>query len=172
MSADLIKEYSEIDVVKNRFLQKAEKVSHQQLNQLPENSGWSAGQVLYHCAMAENATIDTINKNLKENRVQLDSNWKSKYRNALLVLFLKLPFKYKAPKIVSSVPAEISYDEIKKRFNDGSIEFKEVLQKLPVGLEDKLIFKHPFLGLFDIHQTLKFLLEHYLHHERQLDALL
>ena len=52
MSADLIKEYSEIDVVKNRFLQKAEKVSHQQLNQLPENSGWSAGQVLYHCAMA------------------------------------------------------------------------------------------------------------------------
>jgi len=43
---------------------------------------------------------------------------------------------------------------------------------LPVELEDKFIFKHPRSGLFNIDQTLNFVREHYLHHERQLNALL
>ena len=52
------------------------------------------------------------------------------------------------------------------------MEFQKILNDLPESLEDKFIFKHPILGLFNIHQTLNFSKEHLLHHERQLDALL
>lgn len=172
MNTELANKYEEIEVVKNRFLQKIEKISFEKLNQQPSDGGWSAGQVLYHCGIAESATIDTINKNLREQKVRYNSSWKNKMRNMILVLFLKLPIKYKAPKVVSSVPIEISYQEIKDSFDKSSKDFKALLQNLPAELEDKLIFKHPISGLFNIHQTLRFLLEHYIHHERQLDALL
>jgi DNA-binding transcriptional regulator GbsR (MarR family) len=85
---------------------------------------------------------------------------------------LKLPLKFKAPKQVSKVPDSISKDEIKKYFDKNTKDFIKILEELPVDLEDKLIFKHPISGLFSITQTLNFVREHYLHHERQLNALL
>ena len=172
LSKELIHKYNEIEVVKKRFLKKVENISYEQLNRLPLNNGWSAGQVLYHCGIAESGTILTINKNLNDHKVQFNSGWKNLFQNIVLVLFLKLPIKFKAPKIVSSVPEVITYQELKKSFDANTQDFKKILQDLPSELEYKLIFKHPISGLFNIHQTLRFLLEHYLHHERQLDALL
>ena len=61
---------------------------------------------------------------------------------------------------------------MKQYFDKNSADFKKILQDLPVELEDKFIFKHPRSGMFNIDQTLNFVREHYLHHERQLDALL
>jgi uncharacterized damage-inducible protein DinB len=172
MSVALANKYSEIETIKNRFLNKIERLSEEQFNKIPENNGWSAGQTLYHCAFAESGSILVINKNLKENKVTLDSNIGSVLRNILLVITLKLPLKFKAPKQVSKVPDSISKDEIKKYFDKNTKDFIKILEELPVDLEDKLIFKHPISGLFSITQTLNFVREHYLHHERQLNALL
>jgi MoxR-like ATPase len=44
--------------------------------------------------------------------------------------------------------------------------------KIEDDLMGKLIFKHPIVGLLTIEQTVGFLAEHYLHHERQMDKLL
>ena len=83
------------------------------------------------------------------------------------------------PKLLASVPkarqAQVTEElntELKKYFDKNTADFKKVLQDLPVELEDKFIFKHPRSGLFNIDQTLTFTREHYLHHERQLNALL
>lgn len=151
MSAELIKIYDEIDKVKALFLQKVEKISDRQLNQQPENGGWSAGQVLYHCDLVESATFDTITNNLKKDKVSLESDWKSKLRSSVLVMFLKLPLKFKAPKVVSKVPEKINYDELFKRYKDTTEAFRDVLHHLPKDLEKKLIFNHPSVGLLDIH---------------------
>ena len=172
MSTQLTEKYLEIEAVKNSFLKKAEPLSYDHLNKLPADGGWSAGQVLYHCAFAESGTILVINKNLTENKILQKSDIGSVFRNISLVLFLKLPLKFKAPKQVSKVPETISFDEIKKYFDKNSSDFRKILEELPAELEDKFIFKHPRSGLFNITQTLNFTREHYLHHERQLNALL
>lgn len=173
MSADLTREYQQIEKVKNRFLKKSENLSYEQLNRVPQDKGWSAAQVLYHCNLVETATFDMIRKNLNEERVKSDSDLKSRFRSAILVLFLRLPFlKFKAPKQVSEVPTEISYSAIKTSFENSSSDSKELLLEIPEEFEKKYIFKHPSVGLLNIHQTLKFLNAHYFHHERQLDALL
>ncbi len=172
MNKALVEKYREIDSIKNKYLQKVAQLSTEQLNRKPANDGWSAGQVLYHVAFAESGTILVINRNLKENKVNLKSDLGSVFRNILLVLTLKLPLKFKAPKVVSKVPENISFEELKDYFNRNTEAFGLILQDLPEALEDKFIFRHPMGGLFNIQQTLNFTREHYLHHERQLDALL
>lgn len=172
MSAALVEKYKAIEVIKDKFLNKVEKLSYEDLNKIPTDGGWSAAQVLYHCAFAESGTILVINKNLAENKVDTKSDIGSILRNIALVLFLKLPLKFKAPKQVSKVPDTITLEEIKKYFDKNTNEFKKILNDLPAELEDKFIFKHPRSGLFNIQQTINFTREHYLHHERQLDALL
>lgn len=155
--------------LKNRFLKKSENLSYEQLNRVPQDNGWSAAQVLFHCNLVETATFDMIRKK----RVKSDSDLKSRFRSAILVVFLRLPFlKFKAPKQVSEVPTEISYSAIKTSFENSSSDSKELLLEIPEEFEKKYIFKHPSVELLNIHQTLKFLNAHYLHHEKQLDALL
>jgi uncharacterized damage-inducible protein DinB len=170
MSTELTEKYAEIAMVKENFLKKISKLNHEQLNRIPANGGWSAGQVLYHVAFAESGTILVIQKNLAENKVRLSSDLMSVVRNVMLVLTLKSPLKFKAPKVVSKVPETTTYDELKTYFDKNSVAFKKILEQLPAELEDKFIFKHPIGGLFNITQTLNFTREHYLHHERQLDA--
>lgn len=172
MSAALTDKYNEVEAVKNKFLKKTGSLTHEQLNKVPANGGWSVGQTLYHCAFAESGTILVINKNLAEGKVVQKSDLSSVLRNISLVLFLKLPLKFKAPKQVSKVPESISLEEIQKYYDKNSAEFKKILNDLPAELEDKLIFNHPRAGLFNIGQALNFVREHYMHHERQLDALL
>lgn len=172
MSTQLTEKYNDVKAVKDKFLKKVAGLSNEQLNKIPPGGGWSAGQTLYHCAFAESGTIIVINKNLAENKVTEKSDIASVFRNIFLVIFLKLPLKFKAPKVVSKVPENISLEEIKKYFDKNTTDFTKILNDLPVELEDKFIFKHPRSGLFNIDQTLNFTREHYLHHERQLDALL
>ncbi len=172
MSTHLTEKYNEVKAVKDKFLKKTANLSNEQLNKIPANGGWSAGQTLYHCAFAESGTILVISKNLAENKVTAKSDIGSVFRNILLVIFLKLPLKFKAPKVVSKVPESISIDEIKNYFDKNTTDFTKILNDLPTDLEDKFIFKHPRSGLFNIGQTLNFTREHYLHHERQLDLLL
>lgn len=172
MSKALAEKYKEIEAVKNRFLEKSARLTTEQLNKRPSDGGWSAGQVLYHCAFAESGTILVIHKNLAENKVRLKRDLGSVFRNLLLVMFLKSPLKFKAPKVVSKVPDSISMEEIRQFYDKNSSDYHTILNELPAELEDKYIFKHPMSGLFTIEQTLSFTKEHYLHHERQLDALL
>lgn len=172
MSAELVKKYNEIEVVKNRFLQKVYSITDEQLNKIPSSGGWSLGQTLYHCAFAESGTILVVKNNLAEKKVSENSDITSVLRNILLIIFLKLPIKFKAPKQVSKVPESITMDELKEYFDKNTFEFEKILKDLPADLEDKFIFNHPRSGLFNITQTLNFVREHYLHHERQLDAML
>lgn len=172
MSKELAKKYVDIEGIKNQFLKKVEKVSYEKFNQKPDDDSWSLAQVFYHIYFVEFGTITTINKNLKADKVKLKAGFSNSIRSLLLNMILKSPFKFKAPQVVSEVPAKISLQEIKEMFDKNTLAFKTILVDLPVELEHKLIFKHPFAGLFTINETLHFVKEHYLHHEMQLDRLL
>ena len=85
---------------------------------------------------------------------------------------MRSPLKIKAPAVASKVPDSITIDEIKEYFAMNSENYRQLLNDLPMELEDKQIFKHPLAGLFNIEQTIHFVREHYLHHEKQVNALL
>ena len=172
MSVQLVEKYNDIASIKQKLLAKISTISDEKFNELPSNGGWSLGQTYYHVYFSEYGTIKTIQKNLRENKVMNDTKIGDVFRNIFLVIMLKLPIKFKAPKVVSKVPEIISKKEIEEMFAKNSEEFKSILNDLPNDLENKQIFKHPIAGLFNINQCMNFVREHYMHHERQIDALL
>lgn len=172
MSVQLVEKYNDIASIKQKLLAKISTISDEKFNELPSNGGWSLGQTYYHVYFSEYGTIKTIQKNLRENKVMNDTKIGDVFRNIFLVIMLKLPIKFKAPKVVSKVPDTISKKEIEEMFAKNSEEFKSILNDLPNDLENKQIFKHPIAGLFNINQCMNFVREHYMHHERQIDALL
>jgi uncharacterized damage-inducible protein DinB len=87
MSAPLSEKYNDIEAVKSKFLKKVEGLTHEQLNKIPADGGWSAGQTLYHCAFAESGTILVINNNLAENKIHQKSDIGSVFRNILCWLY-------------------------------------------------------------------------------------
>jgi uncharacterized damage-inducible protein DinB len=172
MSAQLAKKYDEIEEIKNDFLSKIENVSHQKLNEIPADGKWSLGQVYFHLYYAESGTIKVIQKNLRENKIKNKSGISDSLRSVLLKAVMRSPLKIKAPAVASKVPDSITIDEIKGFFTANTEIYRQLLTDLPIELEDKQIFKHPLAGLFNIEQTINFVREHYLHHERQVNALL
>lgn len=172
MSRTLQERYREIQAIKERFLQKTAGLSYEQLNTPAPDGGWSPGQVLYHVAYAESGTILSIRKNMAENKVNRKSDIASIFRNLMLIVFLRSPMKFKAPKAVSKVPDSISWQELNDYYQKNHAGFTGILNELPETVADKFIFKHPVGGDFNIRQTLNFTREHYLHHEAQLDRLL
>ena len=172
MSEQLVKSYESIESVKNKFLKKMDGISDDAFNKKALDGKWSLAQTFYHLHLVESGTIYTIQKNLKADKVKLNAGFDNIFRSIFLGLVLKSPFKFKAPKLVSDLPERISLQEIKDLFEKNNQNFKSILNDLPKELESKQIFKHPLVGLFTINQTLDFVREHYLHHERQLDKLL
>lgn len=172
MNEQLLRQYQGIQKIKTDLLNKIKTVDEEQLNRKPSDGSWSLGQVYYHCYLAEYGTIKTIEKNLKENKVKLESQFLDTWRNRLLLLVLQSPIKFKAPKVVSKVPDKITYKEIEDYFTSSTAAFQTILAQLPEDILNKRIFKHPIAGLFNIEQTLNFVGEHYKHHIMQIDRML
>ena len=104
MNEQLSRQYQGIQKTKTDLLNKIKTVDEEQLNRKPTDGSRSLGQVYYHCYLAEYGTIKTIEKNLKENKVKLQSEFADKIRNILLLIVLKSPLKFKAPAVVQKVP--------------------------------------------------------------------
>ncbi len=172
MSVQLAKKYNEIEKIKQEFLLKIETISPEKSNTVPAEGKWSLGQVYFHLYYAESGTIKVIQKNLRENKIKNKSGISDNLRSVLLKAVMRSPLKIKAPAVASKVPDSITIDEIKEYFAMNSENYRQLLNDLPMELEDKQIFKHPLAGLFNIEQTIHFVREHYLHHEKQVNALL
>lgn len=169
---DLIKQYSNIESTKQWYLDVINDLNEIQLQYKTDDKSWSIAEVCYHMHLVENGTIKLINKNLKEQKVNRKSTLENWFKNKLTVIVLQLGIKFKAPKIVSEFPSNITQAEVINLFKQNTKDFKAILETLPEELYDKQIFKHPMAGQFNIRQTLNFLLEHYQHHQPQINGLL
>jgi hypothetical protein len=50
-------------------------------------------------------------------------------------------------------------------------DYEGFISQLPSGYHEKLIFRHPRAGMFDLSQTLRFLTDHITHHLFQLERI-
>ncbi|MCB9032334.1 MAG: DinB family protein [Chitinophagales bacterium] len=169
---DLVQQYNKIQTVKQWYIDSIKDLSETQFQDKKDEKTWSIAEVCYHMYLVENGTIKLINKNLKEQKVNNKSTLENWIKNKLTILVLQLGIKFKAPKIVSEFPSNITQEEIITLFQQNTNDFTSILETLPKTLYDKQIFKHPMAGQFNIQQTLNFSLEHYQHHQTQIKNLL
>ena len=95
-------------------------------------------------------------------------------RSRVLRLALRLPFlRFKAPKYLAALTPETvpPVAELRTEWERVRRQLEQTLNEFPSQLLNRDIFKHPRSGMLNIYQTLDFMLDHVLHHQKQLERI-
>jgi uncharacterized damage-inducible protein DinB len=172
MSQQLLNQAREINEIHTSYMNKAKPLSYEQFNKKPAPDQWSIAQVLHHLWNAYNFSQTFMEKRIQEKKVTQTTGLKTLYKYILLQVALALPIKYKAPRAIADLPAEVSFDVLEQSFKQTALNYEKMLDNLPAALEDKEIFKHPRVGYLNASQTFSFIKAHALHHKAQIENLL
>ena len=146
------------------------KFSTENLNQTPENGGWSAIQTAWHLLLVEENTMKYIQKKLGYGAVFQKAGLGARWRTFCLSVAIYLPLKFKAPVASSgeNLPLYSTFEEIKERWEASRASWNTFFSTLPAALEDKAVFKHPRIGKIGWMQMLSFFQSHFDRHLRQI----
>lgn len=166
------KQFGRIEEQRRQLLDEVSKLSHGQQNFRPSPESWSILQVLNHLIFAETNTVKYLTKKMQGLATAEKSGLYAGIRLFTLNTFLRSPMKFKAPKAALPVQADVYvFDNVKKSWNDVRGQFGKILDQLGNADAEKLIFKHPISGKFNIYQTMSFLEEHIGHHKKQIERI-
>ncbi|MTI39573.1 DinB family protein, partial [Fulvivirga lutimaris] len=158
---------------KSVLVDKVKNLDDEQINSKVNSDGWTLGQVYYHLFLIEDGTFKSIAKKVKEITTLESGGLKSMYRIYLLKIFLALPLKFRAPRLVSdSIPDTIDIKEVLKNWDEIRDKFSLLLAAQDDRFLKKKVFKHPRVGYIDFYQTIEFIEAHHQHHFRQINNLL
>lgn len=166
------KKFKSIEDQRKNLLDEIAKLSHTQQNFKPAPDSWSILQVVNHVIHAETGVVKYMLKKMQGISTVEKSGMQAKLRWVVLKSFLKSPLKFKAPKVLN-IPQEDVYifDNVSKQWSGVRAEFAKILDQLNPADAEKLLFKHPISGRFNIYQTMSFMREHIGHHVKQIERI-
>ncbi len=152
------------------LLRKLDAFPTERLAQRPANGGWSAAQVMMHLAIAEEGSLAYLNKK-REFKKHGPVGLSTTLRLLVLNTGIQLPLKYKAPTIIADVPAT-SYAIARERWDTVRTRMRSTYEELPEALIGHDLFKHPFMGRFNLVQAVGFMRHHMRRHRAQIERTL
>jgi hypothetical protein len=151
------------------YRDRLKRYSEEQFQQKPLNGGWSAAQVYSHIITADRLSTKGIAKALQGNisetdqRIKLISWW--------LLFIGKIPKGIKAPKALEERTSTFADKEQAEIQIQQLLEDLEKVKAQKHQLSRTRKFKHPFLGLLNSFEWLRFMEIHSKHHLKQLDRI-
>ncbi len=144
------------------------------LNSTPERGGWSILQVVYHIVLVEEASLAYVKKKLSFGTDIPKAGFKGYMRALYLKNIFKMPIKVKAPDAVSeqSMPEEIRFWEVLKKWKDNRAELEAFLEDMPDELLNKALYKHALAGKVTPRNMLIFFDRHFKRHRKQMHRVL
>ncbi|GAB2781241.1 putative damage-inducible protein DinB [Hymenobacter luteus] len=142
--------------------------------QAPGPGQWSAVQVVQHLVVAETGIGQYMEKKLLQADALAKAGVGSTLKSWLLRALLRLPFtRFKAPAHLAKLtPTEVPpLPELRAEWEAVRRRLERLLNEYPGTLLDRAIFKHPRSGMLTIYQTLDFMLDHVLHHQKQVERI-
>ncbi len=167
-----LKLLDELEKLRSDIFAKLNNTPLEHLNFKDDPAVWSILEILYHIVSTEKLTLISIKKRLNNLEHAKKTGRGSSIRTLILKLALKSNLKFKAPNIVSNPPAECDFENIKKDWILIRNNFREILKTFKLEWTNLSLFKHPYAGNMNIIQTLVFLKEHFLHHQKKIEKLL
>ena len=166
------KQFKRIEEHRKSLLDEISKLSHTQQNFKPAPESWSILQVVNHLLYAETNVVKYMLKKIQGISTVEKAGVQAKFRSLLLNTFLKSPLKFKAPKAAMPAQEEVHiFENLLKQWNETRAEFGKILDQLNPADAEKLLFKHPISGKFNIYQTMSFMQEHIAHHIKQISRI-
>jgi len=156
---------------KSKVLNLINNLNSKRLNLKPKKNKWSLAQILFHVIKGEQyvyiSFLDALKPGVNLKTIGISASIKS----FILNWSLKTNIKFKAPPIAQKVPETVNTKELLNKWDEIRNGINDVCNKLPKEKQNKGVFKHPFIGMTNLNQTLKFLLFHLKHHLKQIEEL-
>lgn len=140
------------------------------LNTEMQQGKWSPGQTMAHLHLATIGSLERAIKKVGAPERLKRRNLSIRIKGFLLLFFLRSNRKFKAPASTEVVAERISFEELQSSFKTVESLLAELKSKWTEDLISLSVFTHPVAGPIDMATFYKFLLEHTLHHKRQIDA--
>jgi DinB superfamily len=172
MQADIERAFDRLEATRGRVLRRLDGFDRAVLNRPPARGGWSALQVLSHVVIAEGATLDYIGKKMKAGTDLPHAGLVSRLRLLVLRAVLVSPLRFKAPAKSAAVPVDSEPGELRARWESVRAAWRARLDTFPQDLVDRMVLRHPYVGLMGLQDTLGFMQAHLEHHSRQVDRVL
>jgi hypothetical protein len=164
----LLKKFNYLEEERTSLLEYLKKKSVEDLQFRPGPGKWSVAQILEHMRIAEKQTLKGIKYSL-ENRIEFKfATFSSDLAVWIARLAFKLGIKFKAPAFVADIKDLPEMDHIFQDWQFTRDEIRKIIETLPVEMTNKIIFKHPILGLQSMHHILDFQLAHFKVHRKQI----
>jgi uncharacterized damage-inducible protein DinB len=165
--------FEQLEHATNRLLASA-AVLGEQAYQAPSPGQWSAAQVVQHLVVAETGIGLYVEKKVLQAEGLQAGGIGSFLKSRLLRVLLRLPFtRFKAPASLTKLTPEAvpPLAELRAEWEASRRRLERTLNEYPGKLLNRTIFKHPRSGMLTITQTLDFMLDHILHHQKQLERI-
>ncbi len=140
------------------------------MNYRPAEDKWSITQIVFHLVKAEQLSLISINKEMK-NENQQKAGLSALVRASLLKYSLKSRLKFKAPPILGKMPETYDLNELETKWITIRNKLNITLGEVNPNIGKNYMFTHPYAGRLNIEQTMDFLVEHFNHHCRQIKNL-
>ncbi len=166
MDKSLQKLFAELTEKRAQLFAELEQYQPNQLAFKSSPEKWSMLQVVNHLLISEQQIYQYLCK--KNQAKTLDpAGSTAAARSFFLNAFLKSPLRVSAPRQLPLPESPPALAEMRKDWDATRQDMEIFLAKLPAERLQKIIFRHPFAGRFNIAQTLKFMINHISHHIRQ-----
>jgi uncharacterized damage-inducible protein DinB len=134
----------------------------------PGKNKWSISQILTHIMVAEKLSLAYMKKkSLGMNEID-DAGFFENLKLLLLKISQRLPFRFKAPKVVlEKTPAPLSFGDLVRQWESSRSEMHGFLNQIEKKNIHKKIYKHPVVGRLSVVHAVQFFTEHLNHHKPQ-----
>ncbi|MBC6609378.1 DinB family protein [Hymenobacter sp. BT507] len=156
-----------------RLIQSAEALG-ERAHQSPGPGRWSAAQVVQHLLVSETGINQYLEKKIQEAEGLRHAGVGHFLRSRLLRVLLRLPFlRFKTPAYLAARTPETapSLPELRQQWGSVRRHLEQILNEYPEPLMRRAIFKHPRSGMLTMAQTLDFMVDHVLHHQKQIERI-
>lgn len=173
MNAKVKQKFQSLEYQREYLFTLIDQIPTERANLRFEENSWSLAEVYYHLYLVEQKVFDDVAARIKHYNTAKKTGIKEEIRVSILKILLKLPFKYKAPRVVKeSIPKDVNINNLRIDWDN----LRQAFELLLNGNSDEdlklKLFKHPVVGLMNIIQTLDFIKAHHKHHLSQVKNLL
>ena len=165
---DLKSGFERMEAKKADLMRSLAALAADTLNRQPEPGAWSVLQVVAHLTKSEGGTLQYIKKKTQDPSALPKAGLAPWLRIGALIAGIRSPLKFKAPKAMAEVPERGDFQAASLAWAEVREDWREFVDVFPPALADRMIFRHPFVGLLGPAQTMIFLNEHLGNHVRQI----
>lgn len=174
MKQQIIRQLDEIDAQLQNLVSRLSRYSEGDLNRKPSDKEWSVMQVMCHLKLAEELSMQYMQKKLSGERPIKKTSITGKIFPILYPLFFNIPIRVKAPAMVAdaALPDTASFWEVTKAWKRQRESLRNYIQSLTDEQLKGEIYKHPVFGRSNAKAMLRFYRLHTARHEKQINRLL